>query len=48
MGIKILKPTSPGRRGMTGFTFEEVTKATPERALLRPANRLMAGTTRAA
>ena len=33
MGIKIYKPTSPGRRGMTGFDFSEVTKTTPEEAL---------------
>ncbi len=33
MGIKRYKPTSPGRRGMTGPTFEEVTKKTPERNL---------------
>ncbi len=36
MGIKVYKPTSPGRRGMTGLTFEEVTKAEPERSLLVP------------
>ncbi|MEX1253473.1 MAG: 50S ribosomal protein L2 [Dehalococcoidia bacterium] len=33
MPTKQFKPTSPGRRGMTGFTFEEVTKKTPERGL---------------
>src|SRR5258708_920231 len=37
MGIKIFKPTSPGRRGMTGFDFKEITKTTPEKALLEPA-----------
>jgi large subunit ribosomal protein L2 len=36
MAVKIYKPTSPGRRGMTSATFEEVTKSTPERALVRP------------
>ncbi len=36
MAIKTYKPTSPGRRGMTGSTFEEVTRAEPERSLLRP------------
>ncbi|MCC7357878.1 MAG: 50S ribosomal protein L2 [Anaerolineales bacterium] len=36
MAVKVYKPTSPGRRGMTGASFEEVTKSTPERALLRP------------
>jgi len=36
MGIKIYKPTSPGRRGMTVSTFEEITREQPERTLLRP------------
>ena len=36
MAIKTYKPTSPGRRGMTGSTFEEVTRTKPERSLLRP------------
>jgi large subunit ribosomal protein L2 len=36
MAIKIYKPTSPGRRGMTSPTFEEITKSKPERRLLRP------------
>ncbi len=36
MPIKNYKPTSPGRRGMTVSTFEEVTRATPERSLLLP------------
>ncbi len=36
MGIKIYKPTSAGRRGMTTSTFEEVTKKTPEKSLLVP------------
>lgn len=36
MAIKQYKPTSPGRRGMTGFTFEEITKKKPEKALLAP------------
>jgi len=34
MGIKIFKPTSPGRRGMTGFDFSEITKDRPERSLI--------------
>ena len=34
MPIRIYKPTSPGRRGMTGLTFEEITSTTPERSLL--------------
>jgi large subunit ribosomal protein L2 len=33
MPIKVYKPTSAGRRGMTGYTFEEITKSKPERAL---------------
>jgi large subunit ribosomal protein L2 len=36
MAVKQYKPTSPGRRGMTGFTFEEVTKKRPEKSLLAP------------
>ena len=36
MGIKFHKPTSPGRRGMSGFVFEEITTSTPEKSLLRP------------
>ncbi|MBN1814760.1 MAG: 50S ribosomal protein L2 [Anaerolineae bacterium] len=36
MPVKTYKPTSPGRRGMAGSTFEEVTGAEPERSLLRP------------
>jgi large subunit ribosomal protein L2 len=36
MAIKAYKPTSPGRRGMTGSTFEEITNSEPERSLLRP------------
>jgi large subunit ribosomal protein L2 len=34
MGIRKYKPTSPGRRFITGSDFEEVTKATPEKSLL--------------
>ena len=33
MAIKKYKPTSPGRRGMTGDTFEDITKTKPERSL---------------
>jgi len=36
MPIKSYKPTSPGRRGMTVSTFEEITRTTPEKSLLRP------------
>jgi len=34
MPVKKYKPTSPGRRGMSGHTFEEITKSKPERSLL--------------
>jgi large subunit ribosomal protein L2 len=34
MAVKKYKPTSPGRRGMTGSTFEEITRRKPERSLL--------------
>lgn len=34
MATKKFKPTSPGRRGMTGFSFDEITKSTPERRLV--------------
>jgi large subunit ribosomal protein L2 len=34
MPVKTYKPTSPGRRGMTSSTFEEVTKHRPERSLI--------------
>jgi len=36
MAVKKYKPTSPGRRGMTGYTFEEITKTKPEKSLLKP------------
>ncbi len=36
MGLKVYKPTSPGRRGMTGSTFEEITKKEPEKSLVLP------------
>lgn len=36
MAIKVYKPTSPGRRGMTASTFEEITSTEPERSLLAP------------
>ncbi|MDD5475653.1 MAG: 50S ribosomal protein L2, partial [Syntrophales bacterium] len=36
MGIKTYKPTSPGRRSQTVSTFEEVTRKSPEKSLLRP------------
>ena len=36
MAIKVYRPTSPGRRGMSGSTFEEITKVEPEKSLLLP------------
>jgi large subunit ribosomal protein L2 len=39
MGIKKFRPTSPGRRGMTGFDFSEITKSKPEKALTKTLNR---------
>lgn len=36
MGIKSYKPTTPGLRGRTGLTFDEITKSEPEKSLLRP------------
>jgi len=34
MAVKKFKPTSPGRRGMSGPTFAEITKDKPERSLI--------------
>ncbi len=39
MPVKKYKPVTPGQRGMTGYTFEEITKTRPERSLLRPKRR---------
>jgi large subunit ribosomal protein L2 len=36
VAVKEYRPTSPGRRGMTGATFEEITKKEPEKSLLSP------------
>ena len=36
MSIKNRRPTSPGRRFSTGFGFEEVTRDSPHKPLLRP------------
>lgn len=36
MALKVYRPTSPGRRGMSGYTFEEITKTEPEKSLLLP------------
>jgi large subunit ribosomal protein L2 len=34
MPVKKYKPTSPGRRDMTGHSFEEITRSKPEKSLL--------------
>lgn len=34
MPIKTYRPTSPGRRNMTGHTFKEITKKKPEKSLI--------------
>src|SRR3972149_3119536 len=36
MPVKKYKPVTPSLRGMTGHTFEEVTKDKPERSLIVP------------
>src|SRR3990172_2516984 len=35
MAVKTYKPVTPSLRGMTGYSFEEITKTQPERALLK-------------
>ena len=39
VGIKVYKPTSPGRRNMSGHNFTEITKSTPERSLVEKIKR---------
>lgn len=39
MALKQFNPTSPGRRFMTALTFDEITKARPEKALTEPKRR---------
>jgi large subunit ribosomal protein L2 len=39
MAIKKYKPTSPGRRGMSGHTFEEITRSRPEKSLTESLHR---------
>jgi large subunit ribosomal protein L2 len=36
VAVKVYRPTSPGRRGMSGYTFDEITRSKPEKSLLRP------------
>jgi large subunit ribosomal protein L2 len=40
MAVKKYKPVTPSLRGMTGHTFEEITKSKPERALIVPKKRI--------
>ncbi|MCL4871935.1 MAG: 50S ribosomal protein L2 [Anaerolineae bacterium] len=35
MSVKIYKPTSPGRRDMSGYSFTEITRTEPEKSLVR-------------
>jgi large subunit ribosomal protein L2 len=37
--IKQYKPTSPGRRGASGHSFEEITRSKPEKSLVAPLRR---------
>lgn len=39
MGIKVYKPTTNGRRNMTGSDFAEITTSTPEKSLLVSLNK---------
>lgn len=34
MAVKQYKPTSPGRRGATGYSFDEITRKKPEKSLV--------------
>ena len=36
MAVKKYKPVTPGTRGMTGHTFDEITKTKPDRSLIVP------------
>ena len=36
MAVKQYKPTSPGRRGASGYTFDEITRKRPEKSLVSP------------
>ncbi len=42
MGIKKFSPRSPGRRGMTGYDFSELTTYVPQRSLTVPLKRVAA------
>ena len=36
MALKAYRPTTPSRRGMTGYSFDELTRKEPEKSLLLP------------
>jgi len=36
MPVRNYKPTSPGRRGATGYSFDEITRRKPEKSLVKP------------
>ena len=36
MGLKTFRPRSPGRRGMSGSDFREITRNRPEKSLTAP------------
>src|SRR6201998_3980025 len=36
MAIRKYKPTTPGRRGASGYDFSEITRSEPEKSLVRP------------
>ncbi|MCC6627841.1 MAG: 50S ribosomal protein L2 [Chloroflexi bacterium] len=36
MPLRTYKPTTPSRRGMSGSTFEEITRSRPEKSLVEP------------
>ncbi len=40
MAVKKYKPVTPSLRGMTGYTFDEITKTKPERSLIVDKHRL--------
>lgn len=42
MGVKVFNPRSPGRRGMTGYDFKEITKDKPEKSLTTNLRRVSA------
>jgi len=36
MALIKFKPTSPGRRNQSGYTYDEITKTKPEKSLVTP------------